>query len=43
MDATLEGMHTEVIALEKHRTGQVVNKDEDAWYPNHLNSMGSCE
>ena len=25
VDATFEGMHTEVIALEKHRTGQVVN------------------
>ena len=26
VDSTFEGMHTEVIALEKHRTGQVVNK-----------------
>ena len=32
VDATFEGMHTEVIALEKHRTGQVVNKNEAQEY-----------
>ena len=32
VDATSEGMHTEVIALEKHRTGQVVNKNEAQEY-----------
>ena len=32
VDATFEGMRTEVIALEKHRTGQVVNKDEAQEY-----------
>ena len=32
VDATFEGMHTEVIALEKHKTGQVVNKDEAQEY-----------
>ena len=32
VDATFEGMHTEVIALEKHRTGQVVSKDEAQEY-----------
>ena len=32
VDATFEGMRTEVIALEKHRTGQVVSKDEAQEY-----------
>ena len=32
VDATFEGTHTEVIALEKHRTGQVVNKNEAQEY-----------
>ena len=48
MDATFKGMRTEVIALEKRKIVQVVNKRSSGklripWNPDLFHKMGRCE